>query len=68
MRPLTSAAVGAGVTLALWRVVGGIEPALLRLVVSCSLLFGVYLLCLLFVMGQKNRYVRVLRDSGLWNR
>jgi O-antigen/teichoic acid export membrane protein len=67
VRPLTSALVGAGVVLATSRFIDRIEPAFVRLVLSTTVLFGVYLLCLLFVMGQKARYVRVLRDSGLWS-
>jgi O-antigen/teichoic acid export membrane protein len=38
----------------------------LRLVVNNSVLFGVYVVVLFYVMGQKEMYLRLLRDVGLW--
>jgi len=41
---------------------------LLRLVVECALFFGVYILVLLFVLGDRSEYLDVLRSCGLWSR
>jgi len=43
-----------------------IEPVFVRLVVSNSILFGVYSLVLLFVMKQKPVYTALLREIGVW--
>ncbi len=64
--PLLSVLVGAAAALALRGVLNHIEPFLPRLVVSNVVLFGVYLLFLLFVMDQKSTYIQLLKDMGLW--
>ena len=42
------------------------QPALVRLVIESAALFGAYFLALLFVMGQKPVYARLMRETGLW--
>jgi PST family polysaccharide transporter len=63
-----SGAILAGVALALlagsW--VNEVAWPLLRLTISCSLMFGGYLAVLLFVFGQKRNYVQLLQETGLW--
>ena len=64
--PLLSVLIGAG---AAWTASGltvQLNPTFLRLVVESTILFGVYLLTLLFVMGQKTVYVSLLKEIGLW--
>jgi PST family polysaccharide transporter len=43
-----------------------LKPALLRLSVKSFLLFGIYVLILLFVMKQKQAYAELLSMTGLW--
>jgi O-antigen/teichoic acid export membrane protein len=66
MIPLSSAIAGAAVVLAFGGLVGRLHFTLLRLVVECTILVGVYLLMLLFVMKQKPVYIGLLRETGLW--
>ena len=65
-RPLISIAAGAAAALAAGRYILAVEPALFRLVVETSILFGVYLFVLLFVMNQKPAYLTLLREANLW--
>jgi PST family polysaccharide transporter len=65
-RPLLSILIGAGATMAAWSLIQYISPPLLRLVVANSVLFGVYAIVLLFVMGQKAVYFGLLREIGVW--
>jgi hypothetical protein len=46
--------------------VGRLALTFPRLVAECSVLFGVYLIVLLFVMKQKAVYTGLLRETGLW--
>jgi O-antigen/teichoic acid export membrane protein len=66
-RPLLAALAGTGAALA---ASAGLAPFLAgpvpRLFVASSVLFGVYGIILLFVLGQKTLYVAVLRDLGVW--
>jgi hypothetical protein len=43
-----------------------VDPAFVRLVVESTILFGVYLFSLLFIMKQKSMYMGLLRENGLW--
>jgi hypothetical protein len=43
-----------------------VELAFLRLMTESTVMFGVYLLTLLFIMKQKSLYMGLLRDVGLW--
>jgi PST family polysaccharide transporter len=61
-----SIAIGAAATLAVRPIVDPVEPAFVRLVTESSVLFGVYLFSLLFIMKQKSAYVGLLREIGLW--
>ena len=66
LRPFSAVLIGAAITLALkpwWQV---LTPAMLRLSVACAVLFGVYFGCLLFVMGQRDVFLDVLRQAPLW--
>jgi PST family polysaccharide transporter len=60
-----SIVIGAAAAIATRPMVDGLEPAFLRLVVESTLLFGVYLFALLFVMKQKPVYMALLTDAGL---
>ena len=66
-RPLLAGLVGTGVALAasagLARFLTGPLP---RLFVASFVLFSVYGIVLLFVLGQKTVYAAVLRDLGVW--
>ena len=66
LRPLLSILVGAGATLAAWGFIHLLTPPLLRLIIANVVLFGVYAIVLLFVMGQKAVYVSLLREIGVW--
>jgi PST family polysaccharide transporter len=66
LRPLVAILVGAGVTFAAWGLIQVLTPPLLRLVIANVVLFGVYAIVLLFVMGQKAVYVSLLREIGVW--
>jgi PST family polysaccharide transporter len=64
--PVSSVVLGAAAALAARPLMGSVELALLRLIAESGILFGVYLLVLLFVMNQKDVYLTLLRDTGLW--
>ena len=64
--PLASVVAGAAAAWGVHSWVDQVQPAFPRLVAGCSVLFGVYLLVLLFVMKQKAVYIDLLRSSGLW--
>src|ERR1700730_4647548 len=66
MRPFFSIAIGAGAALAAWGFTHLIASPLLRLIAANSILFGVYAIVLLFVMGQKEIYLGLLREIGVW--
>jgi O-antigen/teichoic acid export membrane protein len=60
-----SIAVGAVAVLALEPIMQTVALPVARLVVESTVLFGVYLFTLLFVMKQKSVYAQVLSDIGL---
>ena len=66
MAPLTSAAAGALLTVAVYSLFADILSPLLRLVTATTFFFAVYLLVLLFVMNQKSLFQGFLRELGLW--
>jgi PST family polysaccharide transporter len=66
MRPGLSAVIGAAATLPARGLLALVQPAFPRLVLETALLFGVYLLLLLFVFKQKAAYAQLLRETGLW--
>jgi PST family polysaccharide transporter len=60
-RPVVSAVVAACLAFAVQIQFGQSLPPLLRLVIGCGILFSVYALMLLYVMGQKDFYVDLVR-------
>lgn len=64
--PFVSILVGAATVWFARHLLSAIHPAFLRLVVETSVLFGAYLLTLLFVMGQKTAYSNLIRETGFW--
>jgi O-antigen/teichoic acid export membrane protein len=67
-KPLLSVLAGAVAVWAVGNLTGRVEPTLLRLVLECSVLFGVYLVVLLFVFNEAKVYMDLLRTAGLWPR
>lgn len=63
-RPVISACVAAAIAYSVQSVYGQALSPLLRLVASCGILFGLYALMLLYVMGQKSFYVDLVRNLG----
>jgi PST family polysaccharide transporter len=63
--PLYSVFVAAGAALLVSLPASGLHFALLRLLLICGVLFTVYLSMLIFVMGQKELYLKVLAGLGL---
>lgn len=61
-----SVLVGVAVALALSPWLSDVGAPLLRLTLEGSVLFGTYLLALLFGFGQRRIYVELLRQTGLW--
>lgn len=61
-RPLIAGIVAAGSTLALQYFFGQIQSHLLRLVFAGGIMFVLYASILLFVMGQKDAYLEILRS------
>jgi O-antigen/teichoic acid export membrane protein len=66
LRPFLSILIGAGVTLAALPFLNPLSPALIRLIASSAVLFGVYAIVLWFIMGQKAVYLGLLREIGVW--
>ena len=64
--PLISVLAGAGAAVAAWGFIHVLTPPLLRLVIANVVLFGVYGIVLLFIMGQMPVYVALLREIGVW--
>jgi O-antigen/teichoic acid export membrane protein len=61
-----SVAIGVAAALLAWPWVGEVEPPLLRLTLANIILFGTYLVVLLWPFGQGRIYVTLLRETGLW--
>lgn len=66
--PTAALVLSAGAVLLVWPWITQLGPALLRLILGCVVLFGVYLSVLLFVFGQLPTYVRQLQHVGLLRR
>jgi PST family polysaccharide transporter len=66
MRPFLSILMGAGAALAASSFIQVLAQPLLRLIIANAILFGVYAIVLLFVMGQKGIYVELIRQLGVW--
>jgi O-antigen/teichoic acid export membrane protein len=67
LRPVLFAiAAGAVVSLAAGGFLELLKPALFRLSAESFILFGIYVLVLLFVMKQKAVYANLLRETGPW--
>jgi O-antigen/teichoic acid export membrane protein len=62
----TSIIIGVASTLAARSLLDRMEPAFVRLVAGCIVLFGVYFFALLFIMKQKSVYAALIRETGLW--
>jgi PST family polysaccharide transporter len=65
-RPALSVVIASIVTYAARNLLVSVQPLFARTVVECALLFTVYLVALLFVMGQLRMYTDLLRETGLW--
>lgn len=65
-RPFLSILIGAGVALAIWPFIRPLASPLLRLLVANGIMFSVYGVLLWFVMGQKEVYLGLLKDLGVW--
>jgi len=63
-RPVLSASVAGALAYAVQFQYGQLLSPLLRLFVNCGILFGVYVLMLLYVMGQKAFYFDLIRNLG----
>jgi O-antigen/teichoic acid export membrane protein len=61
-RPVISATVAAGVAYAVQFQYGQTLSPLARLIISCGVLFGIYAVMLLYVMGQKAFYIDLVRN------
>jgi O-antigen/teichoic acid export membrane protein len=61
-----SIVIGAAAVLAVRPMLGHVEPALPRLMAESAVMFGAYLLTLLFIMKQRAVYAGLLREIGLW--
>jgi O-antigen/teichoic acid export membrane protein len=70
LRAITPASVaivvGAAAALAVGPMVDRVEPVFIRLLAESTVLFGVYLFTLLFIMRQKSMYMGLLTGIGLW--
>ncbi len=64
--PLISVAIGTAATLVCWSLIRFLDSALLRLIAGNTILFGVYGIILLFAMGQRDLYLGLIRDIGIW--
>lgn len=64
--PVCAIAASAAVVLMSRRVLNGLQPVLFQLILETSILFGVHLIVLLFVLHQKPVYVGLLRQTRIW--
>ncbi len=58
--------LGTALTLASWPWASEVGSPLFRLAIAGSILFGTYLVVLLFAFGQARVYAKLLRETGLW--
>jgi len=66
MYPLLSIMAASAVSVLLRGWTNRFEPALLRLAIDTGMLFGIYAVVLLWVLGQKSEYAAILRQAGFW--
>jgi PST family polysaccharide transporter len=66
MRPLASILVAACAAIIVETFTSSLPIAPARLLVESTVLFGVYATVLCFVMGQKNVYLGLIREIGVW--
>jgi PST family polysaccharide transporter len=66
--PTAALVLSAGAVLLVWPWIAHLDAALLRLMVGCAVLYGVYLAVLLFVFGQLQIYLGQLRHVGFLRR
>jgi O-antigen/teichoic acid export membrane protein len=66
MRPLIAVLIGAVAALAAWHYIQLLTFPLARLILANAVLFGVYAAVLLFGMGQREVYLSLMRDMGIW--
>lgn len=64
--PFASAVAGTAVAVALGGAVNQLSNALIRLIVESSILLGIYLSMMIFVMKQGPIYLGLLRETGFW--
>jgi O-antigen/teichoic acid export membrane protein len=66
MRPFFSILIAAGAAVITSYVARSLTWPLLRLIINNTALFGVYAVVLCFVMGQKEVYLGLIREIGVW--
>ncbi len=65
----TSLLIAAAASLAAHPILTRVEPLLVRLLTEVTLLFGIYLFALFFILKQRAIYIELLREAGLgWPR
>jgi hypothetical protein len=64
--PLVSVLIGGLVVLAIKPWLARVPQVFPRLVLESTVMFGVYLIGLLIVFGQKAVYTELLRENGIW--
>jgi PST family polysaccharide transporter len=63
--PLGSVLLGAAAALLLRSLLVAVEPPLLRLTLTSSVVFGVHLTVLLFAFGERGSFMKLLTEAGL---
>lgn len=66
LRPLGSVLLGAGAAMALWPWLSTVQPPLLRLTLTSSVIFGVHAVVLLFAFGERHVYSMLLTEAGIF--
>jgi hypothetical protein len=66
LRPVGSVVVGTVAAIALWPWISTVQPALLRLTLTSSVVFGVHVVILLFGFGERHVYAMLLREAGIF--
>jgi O-antigen/teichoic acid export membrane protein len=66
MRPFLSMLIGACTIMATWSLIHLLAQPIFRLIAANAIFFGVYIVVLWFVMGQKAVYLGLLREIGVW--
>jgi len=66
LRPAGSVIVGTVAAIALWPWISTVQPALLRLTLTSSVVFGVHIVVLLFGFRERHVYSMLLREAGIF--